>query len=257
MHKTILLALQAGEIMLRNGSDTARVHRTVERFLEGDEIERTDIVVLGPSIYVTVVPHNGEPISMIRCIDSRMNNLQKLSMVTRIVDRYTTGGMTLDDAMEQLDKIYSLVTYPVWLKVASTCIVAFLFTIGFGGTIQSGLVNALITFFPATFMQFAYRKELPFFLSNIVAGGLISIMSLLLLSFHPLLHFDVMIASVIVIFTPGIMAITAIRDAVAGDFITGASRGIEALLLATALALGVGSIFALYMVMTGGASWTF
>ena len=96
---------------------------------------------------------------------------------------------------------------------------------------------------------------MPFFLSNILAGAVISFLSLITFQFYPEMQYDKMISSVIIILTPGVMAVTAIRDLVNGDFITGASRGIDAIILAAGLSIGVGAVLSLYLFISGGVIW--
>lgn len=257
MYDYLNTALNAGEIMLRNGSDTNRVQRIIELILDQPTVIGKDIIVIGTAIIITVRFTNRDPITMTRVIEKRMHNLQKLTLVTRVAEKVSIGTMTLPEANLALEEINSKITYSIYQKVIAISTVSALFTLGFGGTFDAALIIALITIIPAFFMQYSYMKNLPFFLSNIIAGALVSTLSLLVLSIHPLLHFDKMLSSVIVIFTPGIMAITAIRDVVNGDFITGASRGIESIMLAAGLSIGVGVIFAFYVFITGGIIWRF
>ncbi len=257
MYSYLNTALKAGEIMLRNGSDTYRIQRVMELILSGPEILRSDIIVIGTALIVTVIYKDHDPVTMTRVIDKRMQSLRKLSLVTKVAESVRNGRATLEEADEQLERIDAMQPYTLIQKVLTTSLVSALFTLGFGGTFRAALAIALITLIPSAFMQLSYTRNYPFFLSNIITGGIVSLLSLMVLQFLPLLHFDKMIASVIVIFTPGVMAVTAIRDAVNGDFITGASRGIEAILLAAGLSIGVGAVFALYVYLTGGVIWTF
>lgn len=257
MYSYLNTALKAGEIMLRNGSDTYRIQRVMELILSGPEILRSDIIVIGTALIVTVIYKDHDPVTMTRVIDKRMQSLRKLSLVTKVAESVRNGRATLEEADEQLERIDAMQPYTLIQKVLTTSLVSALFTLGFGGTFRAALAIALITLIPSAFMQLSYTRNYPFFLSNIITGGIVSLLSLMVLQFLPLLHFDKMIASVIVIFTPGVMAVTAIRDAVNGDFITGASRGIEAILLAAGLSIGVGAVFTLYVYLTGGVIWTF
>ncbi|MDD2371710.1 MAG: threonine/serine exporter family protein [Firmicutes bacterium] len=257
MYDELKVALKAGEIMLRNGSETFRVQYIIKKMLKNLEITSDDVVVIGTAIIVTIEPKKGNPITLSRSIPRRMNNLQKLSLVTKVVDDYSKNIINMSESMEKLNTIDNTITYPFWLKVIGTSLGTFSFTLGFGGSLTGAIAIFLITLFPAYFIQVFYKNNVPYFISNILAGALISIFSLIAFNFYPLLQYDKMIASAIVILTPGIAAITAIRDVVNGDFITGASRGMEALLSAAGLSIGVGFIFALYVFITGGGVWQF
>ena len=139
----------------------------------------------------------------------------------------------------------------------TTALAVSAFTVGYGGNLFGALAILLITLLPAYVIEVFRRNNIPFFLSNILAGIVISFLSVIAYQFYPQIQYDKMIASVIIILTPGIMAITAIRDLVNGDFITGASRSLEALILATGLSIGVGFILYIYSLITGGVVWKF
>lgn len=257
MYEELKAALKAGEIMLRNGSETFRVQYIIKKMLKNNNIIDRDVIVIGTAMIATIELKDGNPITLSRSIVRRRNNLQKLSMVTKVVDDYANDRLNLNEVMEKLEKIDSTVTYPFWLKVICTSLATFSFTLGYGGSLTGAITMFLITIVPAYFIYIFHKKNVPFFISNILAGALISIFSLVAFNINPLLQYDKMIASAIIILTPGVMAVTAIRDVVNGDFITGASRSIEALLSATGLSIGVGFIFALYVFFTGGTVWTF
>ncbi len=257
MYDELKVALKAGEIMLRNGSETFRVQYIIKKMLTDLDIISKDVIVIGRAIIVSIEMKDKYPITLTKSIVKRMNNLQKLSLVTKVADDYSKHKISINETMNKLNNIDNIITYPFWLRVIGTGLGTFSFTLGFGGSFTGAVAIFLITLFPAYFIEILYKNNVPYFISNILAGALISTLSLIVFNFYPLLQYDKMIASAIVILTPGIAAITAIRDVVNGDFITGASRGIEAILSATALSIGVGFIFALYVFITGGGVWQF
>ena len=257
MYDELKVALKAGEIMLRNGSETFRVQYIIKKMLSNLEIRSNDVIVIGTAIIVSIEKNDGMPITLSKSIDRRKNNLQKLSLVTNVADDYIKNKISLIDTMEKLEAIDVIQIYPFWLRVIGISLGTFSFTLGFGGSLTGAISIFLITLFPAYFIQLFFKNNVPYFISNILAGAVISIFSLIAFNINPLLQYDKMIASAIIILTPGIAAITAIRDVVNGDFITGASRGMEAILSAAGLSIGVGLIFALYVFLTGGGIWQF
>lgn len=257
MYEELKAALKAGEIMLKNGSETFRVQYIIKKMLINKNIVNKDVIVIGTAMIVTIDLKDGNPITLSKSILRRSNNLQKLSMVTKVVDDYANNRIHLNEVIEKLEKIDITITYPFWLKIICTSLATFFFTLGYGGSLTGAITIFFITIVPVYFIYIFYKKNVPFFITNILGGALISIFSLVAFNINPLLQYDKMIASAIIILTPGVMAVIAIRDIVNGDFITGASRSIEALLTATGLSIGVGFIFALYVFFTGGTVWTF
>ena len=259
MYDVLNMALTAGIIMLRNGSETYRVHNTIHQILFARKIkqESIDILVVGTGIIVTIIPaDDSPPITMNKSVDKRVNNLQKISQVAGLAKRFANRELSVDQSMKQLKKIDEAISYNILIKTLATCLGTASFSIAFGGTLSDGFFTFLATIIPAFFINYARKNDFPFFLSNMVAGALVALFALLFLTTHLVMSINNMIASVIIILTPGIVAVTAIRDMVNGDFITGASRGIDALIQAASLALGVGAVFSLWYTVFGGIIWT-
>lgn len=255
MSKNLSLALRAGEIMLKNGSETYRAQNIINLILKDKDIIDKNITIIGTAIIITVQYADQPPITMTKSIARRTNNLHKLSFVSKLALEYNQGKSDLLKLEKALEAIDISITYPVWIKVIATSLATALFTLGYGGTLAGALAIFFITILPAYLIQYFMRQNMPFFLSNILAGAVISFLSLITFQFYPEMQYDKMISSVIIILTPGVMAVTAIRDLVNGDFITGASRGIDAIILAAGLSIGVGAVLSLYLFISGGVIW--
>ena len=257
MYKSLKSAIKAGEIMLKNGSETFRAQNIINLILNYPSITNKNITIVGTAIIVTIQVDDGLPFTMSKSIVRGRNNLHKISFVSKLAEEYNKGNISLEYLDKHLEEIDNSITYPMFIKIIATALATAFFTLGYGGTIWGALAIFLITLFPAYLIQIFQKSNIPFFLSNILAGAVISFLSILTYHLYPQVQYDKMIASVIIILTPGVMAVTAIRDLVNGDFITGASRGIEAIILASGLSIGVGFVLYLYTIGAGGVIWEF
>lgn len=61
-----------------------------------------------------------------------------------------------------------------------------------------------------------------------------------------------MIISSIMLLVPGLAITNAIRDTVAGDYLSGVARAAEAFLVAIAIAAGIGFVLSLSIGISGG-----
>ena len=66
--------------------------------------------------------------------------------------------------------------------------------------------------------------------------------------YHLIYNLDATIIGCLMILTPGIAITNSLRDIMGGDYISGTARMLEALLTATFIAVGVGTI----MILLGG-----
>ena len=98
------------------------------------------------------------------------------------------------------------------------------------------------------------RVDLPTkFITNILGSGIVTFLSLIVLSAGiPILQDKVVIGDIMPL-VPGIALTTSIRDFFNGDYLSGAIHMIDAILTAFSIAVGVGAVITLYQLVTGGA----
>lgn len=89
--------------------------------------------------------------------------------------------------------------------------------------------------------------KLTFFINNFIGAFLASLFSYIFVKLGIGQNLDKIIIGSIMYLVPGVAITNAIRDTMSGDFISGSSRGIEAIFSALAIALGVGVILNLYL----------
>lgn len=258
MYNLLNVALTAGIIMLKNGSETYRVRNTIYQILFSKKIKRKniDILVVGTGIIATIIPDNDStPITINKSIDKRVNNLQKISQIANLAKCFSNREISITQAIKKLKVIDNAISYNLLTRTLATCLGTSCFSIAFSGSLFDGFFTFLATIVPAFFINYTRKNDFPFFLSNMIAGALVALFALIFLNTHIVMNINNMIASVIIILTPGVASVTAIRDMVNGDFITGASRGIDALIQAASLALGVGAVFSLWFEIFGGVIW--
>ena len=66
---------------------------------------------------------------------------------------------------------------------------------------------------------------------------------------------DALIIGSLMLLVPGLAITNAIRDSLSGDLISGMTRGVEAVLIAIAVALGPGLVMSLWMMLGGNPLW--
>ena len=239
-------AVLAGETMLKSGGETYRVEETITRILSTAHVETFDTVVLTTGIFVTLDNPDMENISVIKRVESRGMNLNRIERVNAFSRKYCAGEMTLEEAYKELKQIkgrqykrtiYNLATIGVCAGFAPL----------FGGgwneiaaATGAGVVLALITTLGK------YLKVNSFILNAFSAFG-VALTSIFLKNLFPILNIDTLIISSIMPIVPGIAITYAIRDSLQGDYLAGAARTMEAFMTAVAIALGVG----LGMAVTG------
>ena len=113
------------------------------------------------------------------------------------------------------------------------------FAIMFGGTFKDSLVSFLIMAIQAAFITFTSKYKLTLFVSNFL-GAFIGTVLVMLLNKIFLIHnpFSIIIMSLMPL-VPGVQVTNAVRDFMAGDYLSGMIGIQAAIFVSTAIALGV------------------
>ena len=91
------------------------------------------------------------------------------------------------------------------------------------------------------------------FLTNLSASALVTLCGALLLFFGVGHSMDKIIIGSIIRLVPGVALTTSIRDFFHGDYLSGAIRMLDAVLVGGCIAMGVGVVVKVLSLLTGGA----
>jgi uncharacterized membrane protein YjjP (DUF1212 family) len=239
--EAMIVSLYAGEIMLKNGGETYRVEETMCYILKSAGITHAESFVTPTGIFMSSdSPEDKNPYSVIKRIRDRKINLQKVSEVNNLSRQMSEGIVSFDNAMDILRDIDKNQGYSRILKAVSACVLASSFTLLLGGTIKD-FIPAFIISLAVQWTVFSLEKSsFSYFLTNI-AGGFVSAFGAIMfarLGFGN--SIDKTIIGAIMTLVPGVAITNAIRDSISGDLISGTARAAEAILVAVAIASGVG-----------------
>ena len=81
-------AILAGEIMLKSGAEAYRVEDTIRHILNMAHVENVDTIVLMTGIVATLDNPDMETITVIRRVESRGNNLNRIAIANDISRRF-------------------------------------------------------------------------------------------------------------------------------------------------------------------------
>ena len=95
------------------------------------------------------------------------------------------------------------------------------------------------------------RLDTNLFLRGFFCCAVAAFLALGLISIGLGSNFSSVIIGSIMIFLPGVALTNGIRDTLAGDMLSGASKGLEALVIAVSLASGVGMAIEVWMLLGG------
>lgn len=245
--RLLVLATLAGRIMLKSGAETYRVEDTVVRICKSRKnIVYADAFVIPTGIFISV-EFKGELITYIKRIKSSRINLNKIDMVNEFSRSFVSSNMPIDQGLGELKKINKAIIYSSIFKVFSGSLAAASFSLIFGGTLLDSIGSFIVSCIVLTILNRLYQINLTFFIDNFAGAMLVSGLSYLSIKLGLGNNLDMVIIGSIMPLAPGVAITASIRDTMSGDYISGLSKGMEAVFSAFAIALGVGIILNFYL----------
>ena len=241
-HEQILnFAVHTGELMLKSGAETYRVEDTIARILEKHHFCSVDTFVIPTGIMVTI---EGETFSLstkVVRVKNRGTRLDRIELINQLSRDYVSGEVSLTEAEMRLKDIsesegYKNRTVIIWVGISCA-----FFSIMF----KANTLDFFITFFVGLGVGYLQnrltRKHIVTFFVLFICSLFIgfSVMFCYYV-FKDSIKIEPIIIGCIMPLLPGVAFTTAVRDAIGDELISGIARGVEALLVAVALAAGIG-----------------
>lgn len=241
------LALDVGELMITNGAETNRVEDTMERILSADDNKMPESFVTPTGLFASVQSEISGSRTKFKRITARTMNMEKITRANSLSRDFVSGKLSLEDAFEEVKNIHKLKAFPPGLVVLSYGIVSASFTLIFHGTWQSGCVSFAVGVFLGLFKQLLSRHKVADFLISLFGGAFICILTLLFYQMKTSTGFDESIIGTLMLLVPGVPLTNAVRDIISGDYLSGTSRIMEAIITAVAIATGVGIVLQFHL----------
>lgn len=258
--KILVVALYAGEIMLKNGAETYRVEDTIIRLCKSRDLSYVEAYVTPTGIFMSIDSKgesSDEVVTYVKRIRSRGINLNKVAEVNSFSRQFVETDLPLNEALSMLKTIDVSRPYSKHVKaLLGSGLSGGLFTLLFGGNFFAFLAAFLISIIVSYTLHYLDNVKFPPFLSNAIGGAILTSIAVLLSYITPFvnvsLDVDKVITGAIMTLVPGVAITNAFRDSIAGDLVSGLARAAEAVMVATSIAFGVGFVLELWFVILGG-----
>ncbi|OCT14538.1 hypothetical protein A8709_27030 [Paenibacillus pectinilyticus] len=244
------VCLLAGKIMLENGGETYRVEDTMSRVAEAFGIPESHSFVTPTGIIFSL--DGPEQTTKLIRISSRSTDLRKVTVVNAISRRISQGELTPSEALQLLEQIQAdKRRYPTWFQTLVAAIASGCFLIMFQGK-WSDFIPAFLAGGAGTISLTYFHRLVPIkFFAEFLASLIIGFMAYLTVKIGLGHNLDTIIIGSVMPLVPGLLITNAVRDLMAGHFVSGVSKGAEAFL--TAFAIGAGIAFVLTFYRGGGS----
>ena len=216
----------AAQLLLENGSETYRVEETAQRMAKGFGMEQVNIAAFPTSVFL-----EADGRAYVRRISRRGTNSRRIAMVNEISREVEHGKLSAEQAERALERARSTPSFSQRVLIPAYALAAASFCLLFGGDAATfGVTFAIGVIVQAVQPWFAHI-QMGVLLGNFVGGWLTAVLAQMLQIALPVYNVNAAIS--------GLAMTTAVRDTVYGDLVSGMARALEAMLLATAVAIGV------------------
>ena len=251
LNKLLKVSTLAGKIMLESGAETYRVEETITRICIAFGASTADSFVIPTGIIVTAT-FNDEVATIVKRIKSRGVDLNKIDRINDLSRKIQDSNVNINDFNDELLDISNGDRYSPLITLISSGISAGCFAIMFGGTFKDFIAATLIGIFIKIVAIICQKLNINEFFINSLCGGLCAFLAIILIKLNIVTNLDKTIIGSIMLLVPGLTITNAIRDTIAGDFLSGITKAAEAFLVAVSIAVGTGAILSIFINTLGG-----
>ena len=210
------IALYAGELLVRNGAEMYRAEETIVRISEAGGVRNITPFVTPTILFIA--NGDGENVLYTRNIKKRSNNIAKITLVSDFSRKFETGDIDISEAMDRLREIDEYKGYPYRFLLFAAGIGCGVFAVLVGGKFGDFVAAFFASYIAVFISDKIMARSRTVFTGNFVASMFVGVISVL--------SFEIKLLS-------------------------GIARIGEAVLVAIAIAFGVGSILMLYSILGG------
>lgn len=246
------LAIEAGRLLLENGAEISRVEETMDRICTHYGVHSANAFVLSNGIFITLGGKREPVYAKVEHIPVGKTYLGRVAAVNQLSREIVGGYHTVEEAFEILERIRSMPEKRSFMQVLASGVGSAAFCFLFGGSLRDAgcaMAAGLLLYLYVLRISERYLSKIV----GIIGGGaLVTLICALLYGTGLGQHMNFMVIGSIMPLVPGVGFVNAIRDIADGDYISGAVRMLDTLLIFFCIAIGVGMAYSVAAKMIGG-----
>lgn len=253
--KVLILALRAGELMMKNGAEIYRVEDTITRICKACKIPYVEVFATPTGIFLSLDEgsEDSDMHTFIKRIHGSTIDLDKISRINAFSREFSSTDLSINEGLTILKEIAARPPYPLLLRILAAASVSSFFSLIFGGNLQDFACSFFIGGLSYISSILFDRIDINLFIKGFTCCALATFLALLVVFWGLGSNLSSIIIGSIMIFLPGVAITNAVRDTIAGDMLAGVTKGLEAGVIAVSLAAGVGVAIKLWSLMGGVA----
>lgn len=250
-NELVSVGTEIGRLLVKYGAEIYRAEESMKRLFAAYGAADSHVFALTTCINVTVCQPSGAPITRICRVDDRCIDLGKIDRLNDLCRRACKMHPSLSRLQWDVEVIDQDRGSSNMLRALGFAGVAFAFTLFYGGNAADACVGAITGLLVYWLQNFFLKYHANSFFSTILESVAIGAICLTAAHFDPYLNADRMIIGSVMNLVPGIAITSFMRDILSADYLSGMLRFVESLLVATAIALGIGTMMVFSRILWG------
>lgn len=236
--KIVDLALEVGYLLLTSGGEMERTDRTIQKVCDAYGASNIEYFTY-PSFILVSLDYEGKTYTKSRRVRENKFNFSKLEKLSKTFDEIVEQKPNLDVVIYKVRMINATKPYGVLAQMLCYFLGPASFTVFFGGGIIEAIIAGVIGQIIFA-MSYAVKKfTSTFFFPTTIYSFVMSFTCRILGILGIVSNVESMQIGLLMMVVPGIVITNSMREFISGEYLTGYSKLIEALLVALAVAIGV------------------
>ena len=232
------LVCQVGTRLASSGAETYRVEESITRILAAYGQDGR-VYCVPNSLFISILVPDGLPITQLCRMPDRGNDIDAVELYNSLSRRICTEVPSLDVAFQWIQEAEAARKhYSFPMNLLGHMLVAAGFCYFFGGGPSDCFCALLSGLFLGIVCHYLGKLHANAFFQQITAAFLMAGFSYFLFDLGFARNPDTVVIGTLMLLVPGLLFTNGIRDIIFGDTNSGVNRGVEALLIAAAVALG-------------------
>lgn len=251
--KVLILALHAGELMMKSGAEISRVEDTITRICKACRIPYVEVFATPTGIFLSLDEgsEDSDMHTFIKRIKGSSIDLEKISRINHFSREFTSTDLSIESGLTILKEIASIKPYPLPVRLLGAAFVSSFFALIFQGSLKDffcAFIAGACSYMLSVLLD---RIGTNLFIRGFCCCAVATFLALGMFSAGLGSNLNSVIIGSIMIFLPGVALTNAVRDTLAGDMVSGLSKGVEAIVIAVSIAAGVGVMIKLWTLLGG------
>jgi uncharacterized membrane protein YjjP (DUF1212 family) len=234
------LTNRLAEVMLSSGSGAADVVSTAQDVAHAYRLIDCVVEITFTTIIVSALPAPDTPqVTLVRSVRSRSTDYTRLSELDNLVRRITAGGVTVDEAHQEMDAITERPhPYPRWLSTAAWAGFALGIALLLGGRWETAAVATVTTAAIDRVGRMLNHARTPFFFQQATGAAIATAVAVVAWRFLDLSP-SVLVGTGIVVLLSGLALVGSVQDALTGYMVTASARLGDVIFLTAGIVVGI------------------